>query len=948
MPTTLTEWQKHLEQHFAALASARADSAFPLFALEHGLEPGELRSIKELLRAHIAGNHWLASAWLVWVVYATEFGYEYFGDEYWQSFDEYTPYWPERGKREYLRDWFAKFQAKYNGIEPTGPWAKSFSIIAWPITHAILPRYLQSQFARTLYDLRYQLARLEDLSPRAIGQYIVENAWDTSSRFRIFLQQDELTGRLVLALLGTQAVEGQSPIYPPTLTRLVSDLEAAQNAREWLKETRRLVGDRIEGARTQARTLTSGSAQPASPRSEKEALPDLRPKLMLRRSSSSTWSVVLEIPSFAPLLAQYPELRRFLMTTRCKIAGAWSPAGALLTGPYKRVVLKSWIEPDMPLLSFEKPNATLDQFVKTEVRLSSGPNWLFRIGNDGMAMEIAGRMVRPGKQYVVLTEGILPNDNPLLTPSQVDCRGAKAAMLTVPTAFTAEHSKRSQQLGFQVARTVKIWPAGLPAKAWDGEGKTEWLTTDVPCFGLLHDHAGVQAYNVRLNSAPVCRIDSPGPGVAVFIQLAPLPVGNHTLRVQTITHYTATNLSMAEGVVALSVRLPQPWVPGTTHHSGLIVSVEPPAPSLDDFLDGAVSTTILGPAGHRVTASVALLGKQDETTSVDLVGNLNLPVSANEWQNGVSRLLANEETGWKYLESNSARIVVRGEELGEFILRLDRDVKPVRCICHSVRGAMVIRLVEDTGTADPPICEFFSFQRPVQGQPLDVGLLSKGLTIESPGGLFQARKGEFRSSLVVSAPQPKGSLQSLGIEPNLGDFSVAPYTIQAALDLSLLWIEARLAGPLAKLRRAQVVNALLWSIYARWCGQKWAEAESACRSTLAPTLVDQLQRLIGGSPGFAAVLRRDFQRMETNTESGKEWFADTANRYGVSTDRGLCEFALQFASQPHLLLRIPILPVLLNDLAKQPILMRGARFVSLLSFGENPLTEGVLLPRWKW
>lgn len=947
MPTTLIEWQKHLEQHFAALASARADSGYPLFALEHGLEPAELRSIKELLRAHIAGNHWLASAWLVWVVYATEFGYEYFGDEYWQSFDEYTPHWPERGKREYLRDWFAKFQAKYNGIEPTGPWAKSFSIIAWPITHAILPRYLQSQFARTLYDLRYQLARLEDLSPRAIGQYIAENAWDTSSRFRIFLQQDELTGRLVLALLGTQTVEGQSPIYPPTLKRLVSDLEAAQSAREWLKETRRLVGDRIEGARTQARTSTSGSAHTGSPRNEKAELPDLRPKLMLRRSSSSTWSVVLEIPNFARLLARHPELRRFLMTTRCKIAGAWSPAGALLSGPYKRVVLTSWIAPDT-LLSFEKPNATLDQFVRTEVRLSSGPNWLFRIGNDGMAVEIVGRLVRPGKQYVVLSEGNLPNDNPLLTPSQVDCHGAKVATLAVPTAFTAEHAKRSQQLGFQVVRTVKIWPAGLPAKAWDGEGKTEWLTTDAPCFGLLHDHAGVQAYNIRLNSAPASRIDSPGPGEATYIQLAPLPVGNHTLRVQTITHYAATNLSMAEGTVALSVREPQTWVPGTTHHSGLIVSVEPPAPSLDDFLDGIVSATILGPAGHRVTASVALLGKQDENACVDLVGNLNLPVSANEWQHGVSRLLANEETAWKYLENNSARLIVRGEELGEFILRLDREVKPVRWIYHRVRGAMVIRLVEDTGTADPPICELFNFQRPVHGQTLDLDLLSKGSPIKSPGGLFLARKGAFRSSLVVSAPLPKGSLQSLGFEPSLDDFSVASNTMQDALDLILLWIDARLAGPLAKLRRAQVVNALLWRIYAHWCGPRWAEAELACRAKLAPALADQLQRLIGGSPGFAALLRRDFQRMDTNIEAGKEWFADTANRYGVSADRGLCEFALQFASQPHLLQRIPILPVLLNDLAKQTILMRGARFVSLLSASEIPLTEGVLLPRWKW
>ncbi len=410
--------------------------------------------------------------------------------------------------------------------------------------------------------------------------------------------------------------------------------------------------------------------------------------------------------------------------------------------------------------------------------------------------------------------------------------------------------------------------------------------------------------------------------------------------------------------MTLSVREPQPWVPGTTHHSGLIVSVDPPAPSLDDLLDGAVSTTILGPAGHRVTVSVALLGKQDEIASTDVVGTFNLPVSADEWQNGVSRLLANEETAWKYLESNSGRMGVRGEELGEFILRLDRDVKPVRWICHRVHGAMVIRLVEDTGTAEPPICEFFSFQRPAQGQPLEVGILSKGLPIESPGGLFQARRGEFRVSLIVSAPQIKSGLQGLGLEPDLGDFHIAPKTIQAALELGLMWIEARLAGPLAKLRRAQVVNALLWRIYAHWCGQRWAEAESACRSKLTPALADHLQRSIGGSPGFASVLRRDFQRMDANTETGKVWFADTANRYGVSSNRGLCEFALQFASQPHLICRMSyltsdvegtsILAGLLSDLADHPILLRGARFVSLLSASENPLAEGVWLPRWKW
>src|SRR5579872_2384348 len=159
MPTTLTEWQKHLEQHFATLGQARAGTSYPLFALEHGLSGDEVRSIKELLRSRIANNEWLALHWLVWVVYATEFGYEYFGDEYWQSFEEFTPHWRERAKREFLRDWFKRFQQKYNGIEPSGKWALYCKNIAWPITHAILPRYLQNQFAKSLHDLRRELAR---------------------------------------------------------------------------------------------------------------------------------------------------------------------------------------------------------------------------------------------------------------------------------------------------------------------------------------------------------------------------------------------------------------------------------------------------------------------------------------------------------------------------------------------------------------------------------------------------------------------------------------------------------------------------------------------------------------------------------------------------------------------------------------------------------------------
>src|SRR5271166_3901758 len=57
-------------------------------------------------------------------------------------------------------------------LPTSGPWADHFSIIAWPITHAILPRYLQLQFAKALYDARLEFARLPNPTPAAAGQLL--------------------------------------------------------------------------------------------------------------------------------------------------------------------------------------------------------------------------------------------------------------------------------------------------------------------------------------------------------------------------------------------------------------------------------------------------------------------------------------------------------------------------------------------------------------------------------------------------------------------------------------------------------------------------------------------------------------------------------------------------------------------------------------------------------
>src|SRR5215210_6564046 len=302
--------QKQLEKHFSELATVRAGSGYPLFALEHNLAKTDLKEIGELLDLRLANGLRLSPHWLVWVVYATEVGYDYEGDEYWSSYEERTPHWRENANRSQLRDWFHKFKAIYHSVETSGPWAECFSIIAWPITHAILPKYLQLQLARFIYRLRHRLSSLGTLNPAELGKLLAVESWDASSRLSAFLEQEELAGRIVLALLNDTTLNEQEPIYTPTLQRIVSDLEQVRSAREWLKEARRVVASRFKGAAHRAKI--HGEAAHSTEEHASATLAGIRTTLLLRPSGVEMWSIVIEAPNFGAISRLHPGLREFL------------------------------------------------------------------------------------------------------------------------------------------------------------------------------------------------------------------------------------------------------------------------------------------------------------------------------------------------------------------------------------------------------------------------------------------------------------------------------------------------------------------------------------------------------------------------------------------------------------------------------------------------------------
>ena len=262
-----------------------------------------------------------------------------------------------------------------------------------------------------------------------------------------------------------------------------------------------------------------------------------------------------------------------------------------------------------------------------------------------------------------------------------------------------------------------------------------------------------------------------------------------------------------------------------------------------------------------------------------------------------------------------------------------------------------VRLIDDTGRDDAPVCNFYSLGRPAAPLNLNGETTLGGLQLEPPGGLFVARHGEHLDSIIVSVPQIKRGFQGLVIEPDLRDLDSSAIQVKDVLELLRLWSEAHLAGPLVGLRRTRVVERLINRLYSRLCGDKWASAEVAYLSKPQSAMALQhLEQSVGGLQGFPVILRRDYGKMEGSTGPGTQWYAEVAKRYQVCSDRCLSEFALRLASQPHQLLLMPEVELdrLLRQIKDKTVLLRGARLLALLAANRNLDSAVSPLPRWKW
>lgn len=939
-----------LDAHFRALRESRDEHAIgtPIFALEHGLTDAEVALMKVAVCSAVREQRIPRRNWLPFVVYAAEIGYEYSGDEYWPTFEARTPYWATHGDRGYIRDRFKDFQAAFSGAKPAGPWARQFSIICWPITHAVLPKDLQRQLARVLFDYRGALTSDLLAEPDELGRRLADSAWHASSRFQVFAQNTALLGQVAAALLGT---DEESPfLLQSTVRRIVADLSVERQAQRWLHDAKSSAFRvRTSGFRPQGRDTSSGSVTRTG---RSPSIAD--PRLFLR-SEEDGWSLELELPDLSVLAGRLPHVHDELRLLRARVAGAAKPlARSWLLYPGQRLRLVEWPDSETPLVQVENGSDSVNSLLADQCRFSSGPDWLFKVREPGLAAEVRGKIVRPSQRYVLISRE--PVATTLSWVKQVTCAtgGVWAAELEVPARLDLEAVTTLRGIGLTVIADVEIRPAGLVPASWDGEGTIEWLSGEHPLVSVRSNRS-VSKCILTVDAEPRL-ITWPDDRDEVILKFSELEPGTHEIGVALLPDDDAA--AVAEGSLALLIRSPQGRPDAGSFREGLMIISHPAGPTLSELWDGRASLEVVGPNEVRAAVSVSFRG-HTRNQLAERHFEVELPLSAGGWLNAFASQIRREaEMQRIYDDAESCLISVSNAGLGTATLQCDREFASLRWAFGRDANGPTLRLINHVEDDQVSVARH-DFALPAV--PQRVSLEPREELRWADGGLFVASAGAI-SATAILPPLVRDlvELQRVFVVPHIATPPKSAEAVMGLITLAHAWATAATPGqqnPLALRGRSSVLTTITVSIAGLVAGQRWRRLEMALARGGDEVSASELESAVG-EDGYQRTLASELswtvrRWYELEPEQRGDEFAHVLARHArpagvLSADHRLAEFLLRLASRPATLAAWPSDELLsqIDRVVTTPVLLRAARFVVIsVQVTED---EEVDLGAWAW
>ena len=866
--------QVQLDGHFKALADLRAAAGYPVYAIEHGLADDVIQAARSAASQHHRTIGLQRQHWLVWIVLAAEAGYHYDGEEYWPSLEAMPGEWRAQYDRRLLRGWFEQFQRQFNGPAPQGRWAAHFSIIAWPVTGALLPRYLQGHFARHLFEVRYGLSRLADAGIEEIAAFLSATSDGRSSRYEDFLEQSDLTGRIVLALRDEDLNEPVPRVTRDTLVRIVADLERRRGAREYLHSARQVL--RSARAAAAASLVGPRGLASASQNQDKEIQP-LR--LVARQKGDGGVILGVHMPDFGLALKRAGLTASALSHARVRMHGEterWSPGAALLSWSNMDRQLVTFPDVSAPVIESEGVSLTLRPILHPLTMLEERPIWLLRREADNAFRQVIGRQVRPNQAYMVVLRGDLPADIGkalTLRCSTTDLGAVKAYLFETPASISSHYRSALQALGLGFSLRARIEPVGLSpfpnadsaGPSWvAGEDITLRLTADFPAAEFIVElDGGVRArFAVAQDS--------------VYVSLGTLPVGRHSLRITAVAKAgpSESDVDVTPAVFEFNVLEPRPWPEVAAERAGFRALLEPAKASLESVLNGEATVSIYGPIGRRVTWRVEAIDASGHAVGGGTLGQVTLPMAHGSFTPALRRL---KDYSDEIDAAHRVDLVAELGELGRQVIRFPHNVAPLRWLLDP--AGYRLRLIDETAHDEEIVVSRFDLTQPAVRLAASLADLIAGIDLVSPGALFTAAyKGQrFIAFASVPSQATLSALSELGL---IQDFrcegSDIARSIIGQINALQLWQRARPIGRMAVIRKMQTLTGLQSELRRLFCGGDWSVRLDA------PTSADleRAQLAVGASPGFGSRMRTT-QWADMSWAQSKAEFFRYANNYLV-------------------------------------------------------------------
>lgn len=495
--------EKRLISNFNSIRENRNTREHPIFAIEHKLEKDDLDRYFKFLFENCNQKN-IDEFWLLWVIFATERGYNFNGKDYWGNFESEIKKYHKNDDisllnniiKPKIRKYFKKFQDVFTDsvkeIKSTDL-PPNRSIIYFPILHSIIPLNIQQKFFEQIS--RFANNQIHDLME--VIEYlksINDDNHNVTFLYSFFLSDDELL-KLILQAFFDRSFKDGSVISSITLERIKNDLKNRKfkNIDETLSKLR------IKSGKYSSRTSSnffSSFIKPPSVNFELHKkdeiyLPKIRIDNFTKESirqydSQHNQSLFNKIDIF-DVVFPFNDLEKQIKFDKFKMS--------------RVLTIINWPNNFNDIIRLKKDDkeyTDISEQLFLFERTHSFDQVLFEISDSPIYKDKRNLSVDTNKEYLFLTKTEILDESKIFIKVNISIDSIFGYKISVPKNINKEIKTFFEKVGLEINFNTEIYPIGLCSLNQTSEegGDFHFFDDEEPLF-LLKNNFSISQYTVE-------------------------------------------------------------------------------------------------------------------------------------------------------------------------------------------------------------------------------------------------------------------------------------------------------------------------------------------------------------------------------------------------------------------------------------------------------------------